>query len=147
MDRKGDMSNNINVFDTVRIVIYRCHEKGLEVFLLNDHLDSDPDIWGLPQAERVKIQDKIKSNEFIELESVTDENGNTHPTYAVEADWHEIPSIRGMIKHDVKLMKYAMDKGTYFCVKEAIKRVLPNEYKALKELKDLILDRNLLFNI
>lgn len=139
--------HNLNVLDTVRVVIYRCHEKGLEVFLLNDHLETDTDIWGLPEADRNKILSKLNEDSVIELNPVQDENGVTTKTYAIEADWHEIPSIRGMIKHDVKLVKYAMEKGTYFCVKEAFKRVLPAEYKVVKELKDLILDRNLLFNI
>lgn len=136
-----------NVLDTVRIIIYRCHEKGLEVFLLNEHLDNDPDIWGLPQGSKNPIPAQLRNNKIIELDPIIDANGSEVRTYAIEADWHEIPSIRGMVKHDVKLVKYALDKGTYFCVKEVFKRVLPNEYKAVKELKDLILDRNLLFNI
>ncbi len=136
-----------NVLDTVRIIIYRCHEKGLEVFLLNDRLENDADIWGLPTGSKDPIRAQLKNNKIIELDPIIDDNGSEVRTYAIEADWHEIPSIRGMVKHDVKLVKYALDKGTYFCVKEAFKRVLPNEYKAVKELKDLILDRNLLFNI
>lgn len=132
------------VLDTARVIIYRCHEKGLEVFLINSDLDTNPDIWGLPQGDNLDGQTMPN---IIELDSITNENGETCKTYAIEADWHEIPSIRGMLKHDVKLVKYAIDKGAYFCVKEAFKRVMPNEYKSLKELKDLILDRNLLFNI
>ncbi len=139
--------SSMNVLDTVRIIIYRCHEKGLEVFLLNEHLENDPDIWGLPTGDKSPLSAAIQQNRIIELDPIIDDNGIELKTYAIEADWHEIPSIRGMVKHDVKLIKYALDKGTYFCVKEAVKRVLPNEYKALKELKDLILDRNLLFNI
>ena len=135
------------ILDHVRLVVYRCHEKGLEVFLLNDHLKDDVDIWGLPQAERNKLKEMFADGKYIELDAINDEHGNTIKTYAIEADWHEIPSLRGMIKHDVKLVKYAMDKGAYFCFKEVFKRVLPNEYKAIKELKDLILDRNLLLNI
>jgi hypothetical protein len=137
-----------DVLDSVRVIIYRCHEKGLEVFLMNNNMDKDPDIWNLPKGDENPAQ-TLKSNghRFIELDPIVDEKGATVRTFAIEADWHEIPSIRGMLKHDVKLVKYAIDKGTYFCVKEAFKRVLPNEYKAVKELKDLILDRNLLFNI
>ena len=93
---------------------------------------------------------------MIELDTIADENGDQVRTIAVEADWHDIPSVRGLIKHDVKFVKTKIKeaipslekgKGTYFCVKEAFKKVMPNEYKALKELKDILLDRNSVLNI
>ena len=34
------------------------------------------------------------------------------------------------------------EKGTYVAVKEAFKRVLPAQYAFLKELKDIIADKN-----
>lgn len=74
--------------------------------------------------------------------------------FAVEADWHDIPSIRGLIKHDVKIVHQKikssvqdLERGTYFGVKDAFKKILPHEYQALKELKDIIFDRNLVQNI
>lgn len=144
----------MSVFDIVRIVIYRVHEKGLEVFLMNeDDLSTDPDVWQLPSGRlEHQIKDQIKN--LIELDSSTEENGVRVKNIAVEADWHEIPSVRGLVKHDVKLVKSKikqaipnMEKGTYFVVKDAFKKVLPNEYQALKELKDIVLDRNALTNI
>ncbi len=137
----------MGVLDKVRIVIYRCHEKGLEVFLLSSDLENDPDIWRLPSGESIRDKFSIHQNQMIELEPIQDDKGNNVKTYAIEADWHEIPSIRGMIKHDLKLVKSTIkeiEKGTYVSVKEAFKKVLPNEYRALKELKDIILDKNLL---
>jgi len=137
----------MSVLDKVRIVMYRCHEKGLEVFLLNSNLENDPDIWRLPSGMSASVQNQMHDNEFIELEPTDDGKGNEIKTYAIEADWHDIPSIRGMIKHDIKLVKNTIkeiEEGTYVSVKEAFKKVLPNEYKALKELKDIILDKNLL---
>lgn len=143
----------MHVFDTVRIIIYRCHEKGLEVFLINDDLESDPDVWLLPSGRlETQIKESIKS--LIELDHVYEDEGEKVKTIALEADWHEIPSVRGLVKHDVKLVKSKIkevlpniEKGAYFCVKEAFKKVLPNEYQALKELKDIMLDRNTVTNI
>jgi len=85
---------------------------------------------------------------MIELET------DSMPTFAIEADWHDIPSVRGIIKHDAKLVKKkiktvlpGIEKRAYFTIKEAFKKVLPDEYKALKELKDILLDRNLTTSI
>ena len=139
----------MTLLDTARLFIYRCHEKGLEVLLVNHDMSNDPDIWCIPEARLTSDNDSM-----IELDGITDENGNEVKAYAIEADWHDIPSIRGMIKHDVKFVKsklkasiIELEQGTYFGIKEAFKRVLPNEYKALKELKDIILDRNAVTNI
>ena len=70
---------------------------------------------------------------------------------AIEADWHEIPSLKKLIHQDVSLVKSTiremipnmMEKGTFFAVKEAFKKVLPNQYLALKELKEIITERNM----
>lgn len=138
----------MSVLDTTRLVIYRVHQKGLEILLINDDMDNDPDVWGLPD---LKVSNESTSAQFIHLENTINEKGESIQTIAIEGDWHDIPSIRGIIKHDVKRVKSKiksivpeLEKGTYFTVKEAFKKVLPNEYKALKELKDIILDKNLL---
>ena len=139
----------MTLLDNARLFIYRCHEKGLEVLLVNHDMSKDPDIWCIPEARLSHDNDRI-----IELDGIKDENGNEMKAFAIEADWHDIPSIRGMIKHDVKFVKsklkasiIELEQGTYFGIKEAFKKVLPNEYKALKELKDIILDRNAVTNI
>jgi len=142
----------MNVLDKVRLVIYRFHEKGLEVFLINPELENDPEIWNLPMGS-LKDQLQLDGKDLINL-GITEENGSTMTTYAIEADWHQIPSIRGIIKHDVKRVKNKIqrtlprvEEGAYFCVKVAIKKVLPQEYKMLKELKDIMSDRNIVTNI
>lgn len=139
----------MNVLDTVRVIIYRFHEKGLEIFLVNSDLENDPDIWNLPKGN-INVTTKTSYLDSIQLESQKDEKGREVKTLAVEGEWHDIPSLRGMIKHDVKLVKSKlievapeMEKGGFFAVKEAFKKVLPEEYKALKELKGILRDRNL----
>ena len=143
----------MSVFDLVRIVVYRCHEKGLEVFLINSDLEKDPQVWKVTKAQFDNLN-KNQSDKLIELNTTSEENGQKIPTYAIEGDWHDIPSIRGLLKHDVKIVKETIkeivpgiENGAYVAVKEAVKKVMPNEYKAIKELKDIILDRNLLTNI
>lgn len=144
----------MSTLDKVRFIIYRCHEKGLEIFLVNSDLNNDPDIWNIPHGVSLKTGLEIDENKLIELDPSMDEDGNLTRAYAIEGDWHDIPSIRGMIKHDIKLVKSKVkevlpdaEKGTYFAMKEAFKKVLPHEYAALKELKDIIMDRNMLRNL
>lgn len=142
----------MKVLDQVRIVIYRFHEAGLEVFLINPELHQDKGIWRLPEGADTQI---LNDNQYkvIELDDTLDHDGTPVKNYAIEADWHEIPSIRGIIKHDVKRLKNkvkevlpCLEQGTYVAVKEAIKKTMPQEYKALKELKDILTDRNTVTN-
>jgi len=137
----------MSVLDTARVVIYRFHEKGLEIFLVNSDMENDPDIWKLPKGKNMP---HVPGLESIHLETQTGDDGRAIKTLAVEGEWHDIPSIRGMLKHDVKLVKSKlieaapeMEKGGFFAVKEAFKKVMPEEYKALKELKSILRDRNL----
>lgn len=134
-----------SVLDQVRVVIYRYHEKGLEVFLIEPELEHAAEVWSLP-AGSVTDTDCASLKAGLNLEK-----SNGYSTYAIEADWHDIPSIRGIIKSDVKRLKNKIkevsDKGTFVSVKDALKRVMPDEYAALKELKDVLKERNLLMNL
>lgn len=141
----------MNVLDSVRVIVYRCHEKGLEVLMIKNQLHSDEAIWSLPKAK----DDLTNYMDSIELEKSTDENGQAMRIYALEADWHQIPSIREIIKHDVKRLKSKIKKVvnpqledfTFIQVKDALKQALPNEYEALKELKDIIIAKNQLSSL
>lgn len=136
----------MSVLDSVRLIIYRVNAKGLEILLMNEGLENDPEIWGIPQYQLASNSDNM-----IWLEDTTDTMGNNVRSVAIEADWHDIPSVRGIIRHDVRKVKSRikemipqLEKGSYFTIKEALKKVLPEEeYKALKELKDIILDKNM----
>jgi len=139
----------MGVLDTARVIIYRFHEKGLEIFLVNSDLENDPDIWNLPKGT-ISAANQAPYLDSIKLEAQEDAKGRKVETLAVEGEWHDIPSLRGMLKHDVKLVKSKlievapeMEKGGFFAVKEAFKKVMPDEYKALKELKNILRDRNL----
>jgi len=141
----------MSVIDLARIIIYRFHEKGLEIFLMKNEMEHDPEIWRIPEGLVHELH--LKDN-CIDLESITDREGKQIKTLAIEGDWHDIPSIRGMLKHDVKLVKSivkenlpGIEKGGFFAVKEAFKKVMPEEYNSLKELKDILFDRNSVTNI
>jgi hypothetical protein len=149
-------SYKMSVLDSVRVLIYRVNEKGLEIFLMNNDMQNDPDVWNLPEGFYGQFTQHVNAigKNLIDLESDMDDKGNTTKNIAIEGDWHDIPSIRGILKHDMKLAKKIIherlpgsEKGTYFAVKECVKKVLPQEYAAIKELKDILLDRNTVKNI
>lgn len=132
----------MNVLDSARVIIYRLNKKGLEIFLVKNQQDVNQ--WQLPEGLPSNEQDQ----RIIHLES-EEQKG-----YAFEADWHEIPSIRGMLKDDARLVKAELKKripeleqGSYVAVKEAFKKVLPAEYALLKELKEILFERNQAGNI
>jgi len=135
----------MNVLDSARVIIYRINKKGLEIFLVNSKQEI-PDSWQFPQTQWQKANE---DDRFIELEPVQQADGKMGTAVAIEGDWHEIPSIRAMIKEDVRIVKDQikqhipeLEGGAFFAVKEAFKKVLPEEYAYLKGLKDIIFDRN-----
>lgn len=135
---------------TASLIIYRIREKGLEVFLLNG--GNEAESWQLPARNigKEKGLELSSKDNVIALDPVHQEDGALEEAFAVEGDWHDIPSLKSLLMEDVQLIKDqllqmipdAMEKGTFVAVKEAFKRVLPHQYKMLKELKDVLADRN-----
>lgn len=141
----------MSILDLARLVVYRFHEKGLEIFLVNSDLANDPEVWKLPECYLHKVSEQLEDEDFIELSLGVD---NDAKLIAVEGDWHNIPSIRGLVKHDIKIVKQlvkealpGIEKGTFFAFKEGVKNILPSEYQALKELKEILVDRNSIRNM
>ncbi|HHM20947.1 MAG TPA: hypothetical protein ENJ20_02885 [Bacteroidetes bacterium] len=129
------------------LFIYRIGKKGLEIFF-----QKNGDQYSLPEhpiaaEQAVPLQ---TDSEFITLDPVKAEDGQIGEGIAIEGDWHDIPSLRSIVLHDVKFVKKqieilvpeAIEKGTFVAVREAFKRVLPHQYEMLRELKDIITDRN-----
>ena len=135
--------------EQVDVLIYRVRDTGLEVFLVN-HSDDGGEPWQAPGVLDPASGDYANC---IELEPVTGSDGASRKAIAIEADWHEIPSLRALIYEDYRVAKEkakerikslipsAVDKGAYFAVKEAFKRIMPEQYAFLKELKDVLLDK------
>lgn len=138
----------MSVIKDLHVVIYRIRQKGLEVFLVNQDLEGDN--WNLPQANAQGNMQPL--DEAIELDPIKKDN-ETHRAIAVEGDWHDIPSLKSLIKKDVKLVAGKVfdeleKHGTYFAVKDAIKKMLPTpQYAFLKELKEIISEKNSVENL
>jgi len=132
----------------VSLIIYRFRERGLEVFLVNN----EEKHWEIPQGElETEHSESIMSDErTIELDPVKHQDGEEMEALAVEGEWHDIPSLKGMIIKDAAFLKdkfKEMEQGTFITVKDAFKKVLPHQYAFLKELKEVLRDRNSLKNL
>lgn len=137
--------------EQVDVIIYRVGEKGLEVFLVNpDEQNNIAAQWQTPTAGD---QTPHRLTNCIELDPVTNANGEARKAIAIEADWHEIPSLRALMYEDYRVAKEKaklhiksllpdLEKGTFFAVKEAFKRIMPEQYAFLKELKDIVSEKN-----
>jgi hypothetical protein len=128
----------------VNLVIYRFREKGLEIFLLNS---PEGDKWDLPKGplKAEGPRSLLEEDRLIELDPVQAAEGEQEEAFAVEGEWHDIPSLKGMLYEDAIYLKdkfKEMEKGTYLTIKDALKKVLPHQYEFLKELKDILTDRN-----
>ncbi len=145
----------MSVIERACFIIYRYAEKGLEIFLVSDSGDENP-VWSIPQKDIAAAPPRLvdEEAELIELDAVPLEGGTKCRGIAVEGDYHDIPSMRSIVKQDVIYVKDKikqiipdLEQGTFFAIKEAFKNVLPHEYAMLKELKDILRDRNLLQNL
>lgn len=133
----------------VNLIIYRFREKGLEIFLENS---GDEDSWQIPAEETgaQSPQELVEEERLIELDPVVGDQGKDEEAWAVEGEWHDIPSLKSMLYEDAVFLKEqlkSLEKGTFISVKEALKKVLPHQYAFLKELKDVLRDRNSLKNL
>lgn len=136
--------------EKVNLFIYRFAEKGLEIFLMNSEAGEYLNVPNSHSEESQKLDKIGQTNNIIQLEQTTSINGEIERNVAVEADWHEIPSLKHLLKEDVhfvadKLFQLLPDseKGTYVSVKDAFKKVMPSQYQALKELKEILIEKNL----
>lgn len=134
----------MNFSKKVNLIIYRFREKGLEVFL--EYFDKE-DQWQIPNQETFKNrpQNLVEEDRLIELDPVENEGGNAEEAWAVEGEWHDIPSLKSMLHEDAVFLKKQlkeMEKGGFISIKDAVKKVMPHQYQFLKELKDILTDRN-----
>lgn len=137
----------MNLKEKVRLIIYRFRERGLEIFLVPEE-----DQWEFPEAPQAEEKSRVlmQDDRLIELDPVNKEDGGTEQAWAVEGDWHDIPSLKAMLYEDALALKEKlaeMERGSFVAVKEAFKQALPHQYKLLKELKEVLVDRNLTRNI
>ena len=143
----------MSVKDHAKYVIYRVASKGLEVYLVRQDEGQD---WKLPLGKNEFDSQSMKSagTRIINLEDLPEEDQEHIRAKAIEADYHDIPSLRALIREDVREMKEKVEEfipdlenGAFFAIKEALKKVMPNEYAYLKEIKDIVVDRNQIMNL
>ena len=82
---------------------------------------------GIPAAD---------NEDVIELEGDEDisKSGLVHKAFALEDK---------MEKKMRKFLHIKKEEGNYVAMKEAVKKVLPHQYTILKELKDILMERNI----
>lgn len=127
----------------VNLIIYRFREKGLEIFLMN----KDDEQFEIPAgAAKAEPKDNLaEEDRLIELDPIRQENGETEEAWAVEGEYHDIPSLKKMLYEDARYVKdqlASMESGSFLTLKEAFKKVMPHQYEFLKELKDVLTDRH-----
>jgi hypothetical protein len=135
---------NMSLAKKVNLIIYRFRERGLEIFLVNS---PESEEWVIPQQQSENAESlRADTDRFIELDPIEPENGAKEEAYAVEGEWHDIPSLKSMLYEDAvhlkDKLKTEMDQGAFVAFKEAFKKVMPHQYAFLKELKDILTDRN-----
>jgi hypothetical protein len=134
--------------NTHNVLIYRMKNEHLEVFVLPQTAG-----FGVPQHDISAHFSENSPRPIIELEPIENEDGSFQKSIAVEADWHEIPSLRALIREDYEVAKDklkhrlreflpAHEGGAYMVMKEAAKKAAPDQYQLLKELKDILLEKN-----
>lgn len=135
------------------LLIYRVKNNGLEVFMM-------PETSGFAMPKHLVLPDSeaFLGKNCIQLEPIESADGTTRQALAIEADWHEIPSLRALVHEDYRIAKDKLkskileflpscEKGAYVTVKDAFKKVAPEQYLFLKELKDILLEKNSVANI
>lgn len=147
----------MKVLDKVRLVVYRVHEKGLEVFLVDSNENPSDELFSIPNGETANsFMESVNRSglKMIALDPVDHPSGSKVAAFAIEGDWHDIPSIRALVKEDFKLVKTKIKEiipekkpGAYVLIKDAFKKVLPYEYSILKELKEILTEKNSIQNI
>jgi hypothetical protein len=134
--------------NTHNVLIYRMKNEQIEVFVL-----PQTEGFGVPQHSISARFSENSPRPIIELDPIENADGSFQKTIAVEADWHEIPSLRALIREDYEVAKDKLktrlreflpvhEGGAYLAMKEAAKKAAPDQYQILKELKDILLEKN-----
>jgi len=85
----------------------------------------------------------FETHESIELDGF--ESGREKGKgLAIEGDYHDIPSLKGLLISDARKLRDQLraEDGAFVTVKEVAKRLLPGQYRMLKELREILVDRN-----
>lgn len=146
----GIVTMNMQEQEPINVFIYRIREKGLEVYIRDGSGPEATDKIRSALHTLERLPERIRQEHCIELQG---EHQDAPKAIAVEADWHELPSLRALIYEDYRVAKEKAvqhllhwmpsgEKGAFVAIKEVLKQVMPEQYAFLKELKDVILEQN-----
>lgn len=146
----------MSIIDKAFLVIFRFAEKGIEIFLVKSEDEQ-------MQSQLVEISEQLldeiplrfsAGSNIIELDTIEDGENGKIKAIAIEGDWHDIPSLRAHLKDDLHFMKDKVkkylptfDSGSFYSIKEVLTNALKSEYRLIKELKDVLTDRNSVKNM
>jgi len=135
--------------ESTGICVYRYGDQGLEVFLVKPENEINEN-WEIPDgfltdfvekdSDFIRLDDVLNANEFSVAWAFEDES---------EQEVFDLPlkRILGKTESPFQLRrkhKYLMNNGCYFVIKEAIKKVFPEQVVLLKELQEVLGDRNMI---
>lgn len=132
------------------LLLYRQRSEGLEVYLVpgDDNSLQMPESFSLEHHEALEtFCDNLEKTLGIrvEVEQLTEldlvkcmVSGREFLAYALETDWEKLPETSKRYKF------VQVNKGAYYAVKDAFKRVMPAQYAMLKELVEIVSSRNIM---
>ena len=128
----------MDIRQKLHLVVYRVRERGLEIFVRS----GEGDAYELPEA--IEGLPAGALDDYIAL----DADGEAARGVAVEGDYHDIPSLKGLLLDDARRLRDRLrelpdaEEGTFVAVKSVAKRLLPEQYRMLSELREILVDRN-----
>lgn len=132
------------------LLLYRQRKEGLEVYLVpgDDNSLQMPESFSLEHHEALEtFRDNLEKvvGIRVEVEQLTEldlvqcmVSGREFLAYALETDWEKLPGTSKRYRF------VQVNKGAYFAIKDAFKRVMPAQYAMLKELAEIVASRNIM---
>lgn len=132
------------------LLLYRQKSEGLEVYLVPGDDDSlqMPENFSLEHHEALEsfcdnlervMGIKVEVEQLIQLDLVKCMvSGKEFLAYALETDWEKLPETSKRYRF------VQVNRGAYYAIKDAFKRVMPAQYAMLKELVEIVASRNIM---
>jgi hypothetical protein len=133
----------MSLAEQVNLILFRYAEQGLEVYMK----ETEDNRLTLPNAPSFNTESNFSVDHIIDSSlSHTRINSNQNASFiAIELDSKLRQSIQ-QGEEEWKIWLRQLVTGAqgsqYVAFKELFKKVLPDEYKLLKEFKDILTDRN-----
>ena len=132
------------------LLLYRQKPEGLEVYLVpgDDNSLQMPETFSLEHHDALenfcdnlerKVGIRVEVEQLTELDLVQCMvSGREFLAYALETDWEKLPASSKRYRF------VQVNKGAYYAIKDAFKRVMPAQYAMLKELAEIVSSRNIM---